>query len=91
MFVWTYKHSFFSKLLSSRIRTNVEKIDMLSFQLQYPEIMLWVLIMGGFGSIRTKSQKWFAKAVADACLAQGIAHTDEIALFLIEFFWIELY
>jgi hypothetical protein len=87
----TYMHHFFNELLSSRIRTNVEEIDMPSFQLQYPEMMLWILIMGGFGSIGTDNQWWFAKVVAEACLAQGIAHTNEIVFFLTEFFWTDLY
>lgn len=89
-----YERHFFSELLSSRIRTNVEDIDMPSFQLQYPEMMLWILIMGGFGSIGsigTDNQWWFAKVVAEACLAQGIARTNEIAFFLSEFFWTDLY
>jgi hypothetical protein len=87
----TYKHHFFNELLSSRIRTNVEEIDMLSFQLQYPEMMLWILIIGGFGSIGTDNQCWFAEVVAEACLAQGIAQMNEIAPFLTESFWTDLY
>jgi hypothetical protein len=84
-------HHSFNELLSARIRINVEAIDMPSFQLQYPEMILWILIMGGFGSIGTDSQWWFAKHVAKACLVQGIARTNEIAFFLIEFFWTDLY
>jgi hypothetical protein len=84
-------HHSFCELLSSRIRTTLEAINVPSFQLQYPEMMLWVLIMGGLGSIGTDDQWWFAKLVAEACLAQGIANTSEIAFFLSEFFWTDLY
>jgi hypothetical protein len=87
----TPMHHSFSELLSARIRTNLETIDMPSFQLQYPEMMLWILLIGGLGSIRTDNRLWFAKLVAEACLAQGIAHTNEISFFLTEFFWTEVY
>jgi hypothetical protein len=87
----TPMHHSASELLSARIRTNVQAIDVPSFQLQYPEMMLWILLMGGFGSIGTDSQWWFAKHVAEACLAQGIALTNEIGFFLTEFFWTDLY
>jgi hypothetical protein len=84
-------HHSFCELLSSRIRATLEIIDIPSFQLQYPEMMLWILLMGGFGSVGTENQWWFAKLVAEACLAQGIARKTEIAFFLTEFFWTDLY
>jgi hypothetical protein len=87
----TPMHHSFCELLSTRIRTTLEVIDVPSFQLQYPEMMLWILVMGGFASIGTDNQWWFAKLVAEACLAQGIARTTEIAFFLTEFFWTDLY
>jgi hypothetical protein len=47
--------------------------------------------MGGFGSIGTENKWWYAKLVAESCLATGIAKTTEIAFFLTEFFWTDLY
>jgi hypothetical protein len=84
------RHSF-AELLSARIRTSLELINVPSFQLQYPEMMLWILIMGGFGAIETDNQWWYAKLVAESCVATGIARTAEIAFFLTEFFWTDLY
>ncbi len=48
-------------------------------------------MIGGFGSIGTDNQWWYAKLVAESCLATGIAKTNEIAFFLTEFFWTDLY
>jgi hypothetical protein len=49
---------------------------------KYPEMFLWILIIGGLGAIKTESQWWFAQLVAKSCLATGIARTTEIAFFL---------
>lgn len=84
-------HHSFSELLSARMRKTLEMVDVPAFQLQYPEMMLWILLMGGLGSIGTKDQWWYARLVADACLAQGIARTNEIMFFLAEFLWTDLY
>jgi hypothetical protein len=54
-------------------------------------MMLWILLMGGLGSIGTDNQWWYAKLVAESCIATGIAKTTEIAFFLTEFFWTDLY
>ncbi len=53
--------------------------------------MLWILIIGGLGAIKTQSQWWFAQLVAKSCLATGIARTSEISFFLEEFFWTDRY
>lgn len=81
----------FSELLSARIRASLEVIDIPTFQLRYPEMMLWILMMGGLGAIGTDNQWWFAKLVAEMCHSSGIARTTEIAFFLTEFFWTDLY
>lgn len=81
----------FSELLSTRIRASLEMIDIPTFQLRYPEMMLWILIMGGLGAIGTDNQWWFAKLVAEMCHTTGIARTTEISFFLMEFFWTDLY
>ncbi|KAE9364208.1 hypothetical protein N431DRAFT_431140 [Stipitochalara longipes BDJ] len=84
-------HQSFSELFSERIRGTLEIVDLPTFQMQYPEMMLWILIIGGMGAIHTKSQWWFAQLVAESCLAIGIVTTAEIAFFLTEFFWTDLY
>jgi hypothetical protein len=84
------RHSF-SVLLSERIRAGLEMADLPSFQMQYPEMMLWILIIGGLGAVKTQSQWWFAQLVAESCLATGIARTSEISFFLEEFFWTDQY
>ena len=81
----------FSELLSRRILNSLQTIDLARFQLQYPEMMLWILVMGGFGAIGTENQWWFAKQIAVMCQEIGIVRTTEIAFFLVEFFWTDLY
>jgi hypothetical protein len=54
-------------------------------------MMLWILLMGGFGAIKTDNQWWFAQLIADSCLATGIRTKAEIVFSLTEFFWTDLY
>jgi len=64
----------FLHILSSRIREILEKADFAKLQVQYPEMMLWIMIMGGVGGLETTERKWFAKLVADFRLALGVCH-----------------
>jgi hypothetical protein len=59
--------------------------------MQYPEMMLWVLIMGGLGGIGTPSRGWFANLVAEVCSVSGLRGGNEVAFTLAEFLWSELY
>lgn len=81
----------FSHLLSNRIRTILEKVDMKPLQRQYPEMMLWTLIMGGLSGNPLSERVWFAKKVSDFCLELEIRGGDGIACFLEEFLWSQLY
>lgn len=81
----------FSHLLSLRIRTILEKVDMKQLQRQYPEMMLWILLIGGLSGNLLSEQVWFAKLVSDYCLELGLCGGDGIASFLEKFMWSELY
>lgn len=78
-------------LMSTRIRTSLEIINLRSFQIAYPEMMLWIIMVGGLASIGTEDQVWFVKLLAESCRAAGIAGTAELALSLTEFLWSEFY
>jgi hypothetical protein len=61
-------------------------INLPAFQVAYPEMMLWVIMVGGLASITTVHQEFFTKILADACLAVGINNpTEELPVFLAEF------
>jgi len=80
------------QLCVERIRAALEEIDIPSFQIAFPEMMLWVIVTGGVASITTPHQAFFIKVLADACLAAGICNvTEEMHLFLGGFMWSILY
>jgi hypothetical protein len=83
-----------SILMSKRIQTSLEMINLPSFQIAYPEMMLWVVMMGGLASIGgpgAGDTKWFIKLLADMCRAAGIATKAQLSLFLEKFLWSEFY
>jgi hypothetical protein len=79
------------ELLSMRIRASLEVINLRSFQIAYPEMMLWIIMVGGLAGNTTDNQAWFAKLFADSCLAAGIKKTTELALVLKDFLWSDSY
>lgn len=79
------------ELLSMRIRSSLEVIDLQSFQIAYPEMMIWIIMAGGLASNTTDNQGWFAKLFAESCLAVGIKRMNELALFLTDFLWSDSY
>lgn len=80
-----------SRLLSDRIQKLLTTIDIQTYLLQYPEMLLWILIMGGFGAASTSTQQVFATILAESCLALGLVGIGEIALTLEDFLWNEAY
>ena len=44
-------------LMSTRIRACLDMIDIQAFQLAYPELMLWIIIIGGLASLGTEDQE----------------------------------
>lgn len=81
----------FFHLLSLRIRKLLGNVDISKLKTQYPEMMLWILMMGGLCGVETSDRTWFANLVADFCVELGIYSGNEIATLLSEFFWSELY
>jgi len=79
------------ELMSTRIRASLEVIDVQSFQIAYPEMMLWIIMVGGLASTGTENQGWFAELFSESCLAVGINRITELALFLLEFLWSDSY
>jgi Fungal specific transcription factor domain len=80
-----------SSILSKRIRKLLESISLETLQIQYPDMMLWVLMIGGIGGVGTQDQKWFAELFADACLAAGVTARAEITAALADFLWSDQY
>jgi len=81
----------FRYLISDRIRNELECLDIKALLMPYPEMMLWILIMGGVGAIGASDKGWFARTLAESCQALGLRGGNEIAFTLSEFFWSELY
>ena len=80
------------ELLVKRIRATLEVINISSFQIAFPEMILWIIISGGVSSIRTQHEAFFVRVLAEACLAAGINdYTSEIGIFLGGFMWNALY
>jgi hypothetical protein len=77
--------------MSARIRACLEMIDIQAFQLAYPELMLWIIIIGGLASLGTEDQEWFTKLLAQSCSSGGISGTNELALSLTDFMWSGFY
>jgi hypothetical protein len=81
----------FFHLVSFRIRIMLQNVDMWKLQTQYPEMLLWILMMGGLCGAEDSERCWFAGLVADFCLELGVHSGDQVAAMLSEFFWSELY
>ncbi|KAG9236250.1 hypothetical protein BJ875DRAFT_235400 [Amylocarpus encephaloides] len=78
-------------LLSTRIRRQIELSNIPMLQLRYPEMMMWVLVLGGLSAANAEKRTWFAGLLAQGCEASGIRGGNELALTLTEFIWTELY
>ena len=66
-------------------------INVQAIQIVYFEMILWIIMIGGLASMRTKDTKWFIKLLAELCRATGIAKIAELVLSLTEFLWSEFY
>ncbi|EPE28136.1 hypothetical protein GLAREA_04927 [Glarea lozoyensis ATCC 20868] len=78
-------------LVCTRIRNCLERLDIRTLEFQYPEMMLWILMIGGLATSKTADRQWFAKHLADACDASGLKGGDELAVALRDLLWLELY
>lgn len=81
----------FARILSNRIRDCLQTIDLHLFQIQYPELMLWVLVMGGLGGAGTENQSWFAGLLAEAARVAGVCGRREVEMCVGEWLWTRLY
>ena len=81
----------FCNLFSIQIRTLLETTNLQALQIKYPEMILWTLMLGGIGGVRTPNQAWCANLLVDACIVSGVRTRTEIALSLAEFLWTDLY
>lgn len=79
------------ELMSTRIRESLEAIDIRRFQVAYPEMMLWIIMIGGLAATGLDAQGWFAELLSELCIAAGIKKKTELALFLSEFLWNDSY
>jgi hypothetical protein len=51
MFTWSLIGKLgYAKLISTRIKSSLEMIDIQAFQIAYPEMMLWITRLGGMAS-----------------------------------------
>ena len=74
-----------------RMGIMIETIDLRAFQIAYPEMMLWIIMMGGLTTIGMEAQGRYASLLAEACYAAGITGTAELAISLSDFLWTDLY
>jgi hypothetical protein len=81
----------FYNLISDRLRSIVEVADLATLHKEYPEMILWVLLMGGLGSSGTPNRGWFAKLFAEICITAGLRGGNAIAYALADFLWSDLY
>jgi hypothetical protein len=81
----------FARILSNRIRQCLEEVDLRVFQIQYPELLMWVCIMGGIGGVGTENQIWFAGLLAKAASGAGIVGLGGVKMVVGEWLWTRLY
>ena len=81
----------FSNLLATHLRTSIEAADLESLHNEYPEMMLWILMMGGLGSSSTTNRRWYAELLVQACMTSELRGGNAIAIALADFLWSELY
>ncbi len=80
--------------LSTRIFTILSFLSPPTFQtLQavFPELMLWVFIMAGIGGIKTPNREYFARLTAQSSRQLGVDDADQLAGYLGEWLWSQLY
>jgi hypothetical protein len=81
----------FSHLLSRRIRTVLKRVDTQQLETQFPEMMLWIFIMGGLSGSPSLERVWFANRAAYFCRELGLCGGEEIKYMLDDLLWSELY
>ncbi|KAE9380907.1 hypothetical protein N431DRAFT_324822 [Stipitochalara longipes BDJ] len=80
-----------TNILSLRIRAILESSTLLAFQMAYPEMMLWIIMIGGLSTRECIEKKWYATVLAKMGCDTGIIGAAELATSLMEFIWSDLY
>lgn len=83
----------FFSIMARRIRAILElqHTSLSLLKRQYPDMIMWILILAGICSGAPADQEWFARLVADFCLEAGIRGSSELMASLGIFFWSEFY
>jgi len=79
------------ELMSIRLRVTLEVINVRAFQISYPEMMLWIMMVGGLAANGTPNHDWFVRLLSESCLAAGIKKVTELGILLSEFLWSDSY
>jgi transcription factor-like protein len=78
-------------LISGRLRSSIEALNLEQLHKVYPEMVIWILLMGGLGSSGGPNRGWYAKRFAETCMAAGLRGGNSIAYALAEYLWSDLY
>jgi hypothetical protein len=81
----------FARILSNRVRDCLEGIDLRLFQDNYPELMMWIYIMGGLGSVGTDNQGRFASMLTEAVRSAGGVEIRDLEIISGDWLWTKLY
>jgi hypothetical protein len=81
----------FARILSDRIRVYLERVDVSVFQDNYPELLMWICIMGGLGAVGTDNQSWFARMLAEAVRCAGMVEIRDLKIICGDWLWTKLY
>ncbi|RDW75542.1 hypothetical protein BP6252_06684 [Coleophoma cylindrospora] len=81
----------FFHMLTSRVRQLLEISDVPKLQEHFPQMMLWIVMMGGLGGIRSPNSQWFATLVAGSCDELKLNGGNEVSSMLKDFLWSDLY
>jgi hypothetical protein len=77
--------------LSARIKEDMQSTDWQSIQKEFPQMVLWLILMGGLGCIGTDNRQWFTNTLVDTCRASAIRGVNAMEAALSEFLWSDLY
>jgi len=78
-------------ILSGRIKEDMQSTDWQSIQREFPQMVLWSILMGGLGCTGTVNRQWFTNTLVDTCRASSIRGLNTIEAALSEFLWSDLY
>jgi hypothetical protein len=78
-------------ILSARIKEDMQSAEWQSVQMEFPQMALWLILMGGLGCIGTENRQWFTDMLVDTCRASSIRELNAIEAALSEFLWSDLY